>query len=43
LHVEAHDASVRVVLDLPDAQVGDVLERTFALARTPRTKYSPAP
>jgi len=43
LHVEAHDASVRVVLDLPDAQAGDVIERTFALARTPRTKYSPAP
>lgn len=43
LHVEAHDASVRVVLDLPDAQVGDVIERTFALARTLRTKYSPAP
>lgn len=43
LHVEVRDASVRVVLDLPDAQAGDVIERTFALARTPRTKYSPAP
>jgi hypothetical protein len=43
VHVEANDASVRVVLDLPDAQAGDVIERTFALARTPRTKYSPAP
>lgn len=43
LHVETRDASVRIVLDLPDGQVGDVLERTFALARTVRTKYSPAP
>jgi len=43
LHVEVRNASVRVAVDLPDAQISDVLERIEALARTPRTKYSPAP
>jgi hypothetical protein len=55
VHVDVRDAQVRVVLDLPDTQTGDVLagiEASIkagtgggieALARTPRTKYSPAP
>jgi hypothetical protein len=43
LHVGAHDATVRAVLDLPDAQAGDVIERIEGLALTTRTKYSRAP
>lgn len=43
VHVDVRDAQVRVALDLPDAQTGDVLDRIEALARTPRTKYSPGP
>jgi hypothetical protein len=47
VHVDVREAQVRVALDLPDGQTGDVLERIEAgieaLARTPRTKYSPAP
>ena len=38
LHVNANDACIRIALDLPDAQAGDVVERIEALARTARTK-----
>jgi hypothetical protein len=43
LHVEARQADLRVTLDLPDGQAADVIERIESLARTTRTKYSPAP
>jgi hypothetical protein len=43
MHVQAHDAQVRLALELPDAQLVDVVEHAEALARNARTKYSPAP
>jgi hypothetical protein len=43
VHVDVRDAQVQITLDLPDAQTGDVLDRIEALARRPRTKYSPSP
>jgi hypothetical protein len=43
LRVEAHDARVRVAIDLPDTQADDVVERIEALALVARTKYSRAP
>jgi hypothetical protein len=43
LRVEARDAQVRLALDLPEAQTVDFVEHAFALARSVRTKYSPAP
>ena len=38
LHVNAHDAHIRIAIDLPNEQAGDVVERIEALARTARTK-----
>ena len=43
VHVDARDACIRIALDLPDSQAGNVIERIEALARTPRTKYSRRP
>lgn len=43
VRVEARQAEIRITLDLPDAQSADVIEHIEALARTTRTKYSPAP